>query len=155
MNTAFFNQNHIEFFEDGGNAYAIENGTTTQVQPGDKYFELVSGLMSTPRHIPSSEDVLQYISDNFSGFNQTADIVDGEVADHDGAKAALVNGAKITPREREVIGHISHGMADKQVADVLHISTLTVSKILQNIREKIHATSKYHIVSLSFNAGLI
>jgi DNA-binding CsgD family transcriptional regulator len=90
-----------------------------------------------------------------SGFNHNADVVDGKLVDFDGDKHALINQHEVTPRERDIIQLIGDGKADKQIADMLGISINTVLTIIARMREKMCATSKYHIVSMAAKAGII
>lgn len=60
------------------------------------------------------------------------------------ASAAL---AELTARERELLGHVALGLADKEVADVLSLSVWTVKNHLRHIYEKLHVRSRTEAVA--------
>jgi len=164
LNRALTEKGHVEYFifEDGI-AMAMEAGVTVPVRPGNKYYQLIlSVLLDHPTYskLYSSFDnepdfVFRFIHWYLSGFNQSADIVDGHLSDFDGEKHALINQHIVTPRERDIIQLMSEGNADKQIADLLGISINTVLTIIARMRVKMCATSKYHIVSMAAKAGII
>lgn len=163
MNQSLTAEYYIEFFEKDGRFYALEAGHVTEVTPGSRYYLIALEVaVSHPDYQKlkkvyslGNELVYGFLHDYLSGFNHTADVVDGKLCDCDGSRVAIVGESTITPRERDVIREISEGYADKQVADRLQIATNTVITILKNLREKTGATSKYHIVSLAAKAGVI
>jgi DNA-binding CsgD family transcriptional regulator len=163
MNQSLTAINCIEYFEKDGRFYALTGGVVSEVLPGTRlYLIALEAAVSHPdypkfkkKYHMGNDLVFGFLHDYLSGFNHTADIVDGKLCDADGDRVAMVGESTITPRERDVIREISKGFADKQVADRLHIATNTVITILKNLREKTGATSKYHIVSLAAKAGVI
>jgi len=56
--------------------------------------------------------------------------------------AAIEPEAELTPREMDVLGWVAKGLASKEVADVLGISTNTVSIHLKHIYSKLHVCSR-------------
>jgi DNA-binding NarL/FixJ family response regulator len=48
----------------------------------------------------------------------------------------------ITPREEEILMHLSKGLTYQEIADVLFISVGTIKKHIYNIYEKLHVSSK-------------
>lgn len=55
--------------------------------------------------------------------------------------------AELTPRERELLGHVARGLADKEVAEVLQLSVWTVKNHLRHIYEKLHVRSRTEAVA--------
>ena len=163
MNQSLTTKGCIEFFEKDGRFYAMEAGIVSEVLPGTRHYLIaLEAAVSHPDYPKlkkkfemGNDLVFGFLHDYLSGFNHTADVVDGHLCDADGDRVAMVGDSTITPRERDVIREISEGYADKQVADRLQIATNTVITILKNLREKTGATSKYHIVSLAAKAGVI
>jgi DNA-binding CsgD family transcriptional regulator len=163
MNESLTCNDCIEYFIKDGKYYALSGGVVSEVTPGSQLY--LTALIAVVSHKDYDNLVKKYgkgndlvygfIRDYLSGFNHTADIVDGKLIDCDGERVTIINQATVTPREKDIIRCISDGLCDKQVADLLGISVLTVNTILKNLRTKIHATSKYHIVSLSAKAGLV
>ncbi len=55
----------------------------------------------------------------------------------------------LTPREIEILEHLSLGLVTAQIADQLFISDRTVRKHVENIYEKLHVHSKYEAIQLA------
>ena len=62
---------------------------------------------------------------------------------------------RLTPREIEVVEQISNGRSDKEIAHRLGCAVRTVVAHGQNIRLKLHALNRAHIVTKAFEAGLL
>ncbi|MDQ2652742.1 MAG: tetratricopeptide repeat protein [Chloroflexota bacterium] len=61
----------------------------------------------------------------------------------------------LTARERDVLGLLAMGWADKEIAASLAITRRTASKYVVSIRAKLHASSRTAAVSAAYEAGLI
>ncbi len=61
----------------------------------------------------------------------------------------------LTARERDVLGLLAMGWADKEIASSLAITRRTASKYVVSIRAKLHAPSRTAAVSAAYEAGLI
>lgn len=55
----------------------------------------------------------------------------------------------LSQREKEILQHTINGYAATQVAEILHISVLTVRRHIANIYEKLHVNSKAQILQLA------
>jgi FixJ family two-component response regulator len=55
----------------------------------------------------------------------------------------------LTPREREVMALVVHGMPNKQVAEELHVTEITVKVHRRNIMHKMHARSLPDLVRMA------
>lgn len=55
---------------------------------------------------------------------------------------------QLTPREHEILEHISQGFADKEIADRLDISYYTVRVHVKHIYEKLHVRSRTEAMKL-------
>jgi len=166
LNKALTEQGSIEYFIDPWNGLimAMEAGVTVPVNPDrNRYYDLILNILiehpvyskMRSRYPNDVQFVFDFIRWYLSGFNQNADIVDGQLTDFDGDKHALINHVEVTPRERDIIHLMGDGKADKEIADLLGISINTVLTIIARMREKMCATSKYHIVSMAAKAGII
>lgn len=51
-------------------------------------------------------------------------------------EAPTADGGQLTPKELEVLGLLSQGLSNLQIADLLHISNKTVSTHKKNIQRK-------------------
>ncbi len=61
----------------------------------------------------------------------------------------------LTPREQQVLEQISKGRSDKEIANRLGCAVRTIVVHGQNIRYKLHALNRAHIVTKAFEAGLL
>jgi two-component system, NarL family, response regulator YdfI len=61
----------------------------------------------------------------------------------------------LTPREREVLQRLASGLANKQIADQLHISEHTVKFHVASILGKLGASTRTEAVSLGIRHGLV
>src|SRR6266446_1607782 len=97
-------------------------------------------------------------------------LVRGELLDtirlvHGGAKwiqaevassiATHVADTALTGREVEVLGLISHGKSNKQIAYNLSINEETAKTHVKNILAKLHANDRTHAVTLGLRRGII
>jgi DNA-binding NarL/FixJ family response regulator len=60
-------------------------------------------------------------------------------------KAAVLDGVRMTRREREVIELIGDGMSNKEIAQRLHIATDTVKSHVRNVMEKLALHTRLQI----------
>ena len=61
---------------------------------------------------------------------------------------------KLTPREREVLALLVHGLANKEIARELVISTNTVKRYLKSVFEKLGVDSRAAAVARAMSAGM-
>ncbi|MCA1839386.1 MAG: LuxR C-terminal-related transcriptional regulator [Actinomycetota bacterium] len=59
----------------------------------------------------------------------------------------------LTPREKEILGLLSHGFSNKQIAENLYVSEHTVRTHVQNLRSKLNVRSKFQAAMLLMQAG--
>lgn len=79
-------------------------------------------------------------------------------------QAAVVGGLRIrrnddrpllTPREREVLGHISQGLSAPEIGRRLHVSPATVKTHLQSLYEKLGVSERAAAVAEAMRRGLL
>ena len=61
--------------------------------------------------------------------------------------------ARLTPREEEVLGYLSKGFANKEIAVKMSVSYETVRDHLRNIYEKLHVHSRTEAVARFLNSS--
>lgn len=61
----------------------------------------------------------------------------------------------LTDREREVLQCIAHGLSSKQCALQLGIAPRTVERHVENLRNKLNARNKPHLVAKALSGGHI
>jgi PAS domain S-box-containing protein len=66
-----------------------------------------------------------------------------------------VRAQKLTPREVEVLGMLAAGHPTPEIAERLHISTLTARNHIQNILEKLEVHSKAEAVAFAFQQHIL
>ncbi len=61
----------------------------------------------------------------------------------------------LTPREQEVLKHLSKGLNHNEISDNLNISSATVRKHIENIYKKLHVRNKLEAINIANKARLI
>jgi LuxR family transcriptional regulator, transcriptional regulator of spore coat protein len=67
----------------------------------------------------------------------------------------LTNGPVLTPREREILEFVAQGLSTKQVAQNIDIAPRTVDRHVENIRLKLRAKNRSHMVACALMEGLL
>jgi DNA-binding NarL/FixJ family response regulator len=62
---------------------------------------------------------------------------------------------KLTPRELEVLRHITLGQANPEIAAALHVSRETIKTHVTNVLDKLGARDRTHAAVLAYELGLI
>lgn len=62
--------------------------------------------------------------------------------------------AHLTAREREILHHVAAGLANRAIAERVHLSTKTVSNHLTNVFAKLQVTSRAQAIVRARDAGL-
>ena len=62
---------------------------------------------------------------------------------------------ELSQRELEVLDSIARGLSSKQCALELGIAPRTVERHVENLRNKLHARNKPHLVAKALSGGLI
>jgi len=65
-------------------------------------------------------------------------------------KFKLKEAVRMTAREREVIGFLGEGLANKEIAQKIHVSTYTVKSHIHNIMEKLALHTRLEIANYSY-----
>ena len=63
--------------------------------------------------------------------------------------------ATLTPREREILGWMTSGLQNKEVAQRLDLSPATVRNHVHNILDKLGVHSKLEAVCLAYRSGWV
>jgi DNA-binding NarL/FixJ family response regulator len=71
-----------------------------------------------------------------------------------GTDAAAANGPTLTQRESEIVALVSQGLQNKQIADKLFISHITVRHHLTSIFAKVGVSSRLELIVYAYNQGL-
>ncbi len=68
---------------------------------------------------------------------------------------ALINDPVLTPREIEILEYVTLGLSAKEVARHVAISPRTVERHVENVRLKLRAKNRAHMVACAVRAGLL
>ncbi|GAA4327592.1 hypothetical protein GCM10023149_31090 [Mucilaginibacter gynuensis] len=175
--------NNVEFFVDADlQAYKLKNGTRIAFDDFDnetmdvirrnmwQYPEKVAELMLMG--ITNTHEMLrQYLICNYGGFDNKADMVDGQLQEseywpcpkrgqcpHEGRLCDNLRtdtGEVLTRREIEVLKVVAKGKLDKEIADQLFISLGTVTTHTKNIRAKTGLYRKVDLARFATQKNLI
>ncbi|MGA8046677.1 MAG: response regulator transcription factor [Dermatophilaceae bacterium] len=63
--------------------------------------------------------------------------------------------SRLTDREREVLIHIGHGLANREIADELHLGESTVKTHVKRILMKLALRDRVHAVVYAYESGLL
>jgi DNA-binding NarL/FixJ family response regulator len=64
-------------------------------------------------------------------------------------------GNALTPREEEVLGHVVHGLCNKEIANRLELSVGTVKSHLRAVYAKLDVRSRTHAVAVAGKRGIL
>ncbi|HEU4493618.1 MAG TPA: response regulator transcription factor [Rubrobacteraceae bacterium] len=70
-------------------------------------------------------------------------------------REAQALGAKLTPREREVLQALAEGLSDKEIAQRLHVGVGTVHSHVANILSKLEVSSRLQALVFAVRHGLV
>jgi DNA-binding NarL/FixJ family response regulator len=62
---------------------------------------------------------------------------------------------QITPRERDILTALGHGMTNREIAAHLHLAESTVKNYIGRIFTKLDARDRVHATIIAFRAGLV
>jgi DNA-binding NarL/FixJ family response regulator len=69
-------------------------------------------------------------------------------------KEAVPATAALSPRENEILQHLSRGLLYKEIADLLHIATNTVRQHIHRIYEKLHVQNRTEAINKAYKKNL-
>jgi DNA-binding NarL/FixJ family response regulator len=67
----------------------------------------------------------------------------------------LVEKTYFSPKEREILAYLSYGCSYEEIGESLHLSSRTIQKHTDSLREKLNAKDKAHLICLAFRSGLV
>lgn len=172
---------NVEFFAKGESVFAIVQSQMLppSAWPGwlkdvilrdmEKNPEAVQALVDA-EFITDQEMMEQYIRCRYSALDNQPDMVSGRLQDTEYVDCSLrgrcpyegrlcnllkaTNGT-LTNREIQVLRLIPEGLLDKEIAERMAISVLTVGVYMKNIREKTGYRNKAELVRFAFEKNLI
>jgi len=74
----------------------------------------------------------------------------GDARTHDPARLAV-----LTPRERETVALVAHGLSNQEIAERLVVSPFTVRAHVQRAMTKLQARDRAQLVVIAFQSGLV
>jgi DNA-binding NarL/FixJ family response regulator len=109
---------------------------------------LVADFLTTIRAVAAGQKVLPSILSG-SLFSQ---IVEHAVG---GGRKNLNKAIRMTKREQEVIGYISDGLSNKEIAQKLSVATYTIKSHVHNIMEKLALHTRLQVANYTFTDGTL
>lgn len=68
---------------------------------------------------------------------------------------SLASAPTLTRREIEILEYVTEGLSAKEVARCINISPRTVDRHIENVRLKLHAKNRTHMVVRAVKEGLL
>ena len=172
---------NVEFFAQGDQIFALTQGNMIRSEdwPEELLQAIEEDMALHPKAVEALveadivgrlESIQQYIKCRFSALDTEPDMINGKLQSpeytdcslrgscpYEGRLCELLKApfGTLTHREIEVLRLIPEGMVDKEIADRLGISPLTVAVFMRNIREKTGAKNKPELVRFAFLKNLI
>lgn len=173
--------NNVEFFAQGDHVFALMQGKMLSISDWpDSLIEAIERDMELhPKAIEAlvqadivghHEMIQQYIKCRFSALDNEADVINGKLQSPEYTDCALRGSCPyegrlcellkaphgtLTHREIEVLRLIPEGLLDKEIAEKLGISPLTVGVYMKNLREKTGYKNKAELVRFAYDKNLI
>jgi DNA-binding CsgD family transcriptional regulator len=144
----------IEFFVLQGKIFMVQSGQTIAYEDfSPQTFDLLKAIMvkctAWKEYSRKYEDPFaEFIANNFANFDNESDV------DEDG-NAHFEKHEHLSRMELEYIKLSTEDLADKQIADRMHIRLNTVTTYRQRIANKLHLASKVGIAIWAIEKGLI
>jgi DNA-binding NarL/FixJ family response regulator len=86
----------------------------------------------------------------------TKRLIEAYVAQPEHATTATPEGLdELSPRELEVLGFVARGSTNREIADALYLSPLTVKTHVSRILMKLRARDRVQLVVIAYQAGLV
>jgi DNA-binding NarL/FixJ family response regulator len=136
----------------------------TGVRAPEQYISAVRmGVMGLVRKEQAAEVLIQAIEKVYAGetwlerslvARVLAEIAGQRTAEQEQAAIEIAKIARLTAREREVIGLIGEGLYNKQLAARLSITEATVSHHLTSIFDKLGLANRFDLVVYAYRHGL-
>jgi len=172
---------NVEFFAAGDDVFAFNDGHMySPDQWEERLLEAIERDMElNPQAVESLVDlgiegrmamIIQYIKCRYSVLDNEPDVISGKlqspeytdcklrgICPYEGRLCVLLKApfGTITHREIEVLKLIPEGLADKEIADRLGISALTVPVHMKHLRNKTGAKNKTELVKFAFTKNLL
>lgn len=173
--------NNVEFFAQDGQVFAFVQGEMLHTTAWPQWLKdaVTKDMEAHPQAIECLVDadlvseiemIEQYVKCRYSAMDNEADVMNGKLQSteyvdcslrgtcpYEGRLCDLLKApfGTLTHREIEVLKLIPEGMLDKEIADQLGISPLTVTVYMKNLREKTGAKNKAELVRFAFSKNLI
>ncbi len=172
---------NVEFFAQGEQVFAIMGGQMHPIQTWPdwlaqaieddmaKHPEAVEALVDADI-VGRAEMIEQYVKCRYSVLDNSPDMINGQLqpteyttcslrgtCPYEGRLCDLLKAphGTLTHREIAVLKLIPEGLLDKEIAERLGISPLTVGVYMRNLREKIGANNKASLVRFALQKRLI
>lgn len=81
------------------------------------------------------------------------DTLFSKIVDHavKNGNVKVKDASRMTKREREVVRHLSEGLSNKEIAQKMHISSLTIKSHIHNIMEKLALHTRLEVANYTYS----
>ena len=69
--------------------------------------------------------------------------------------ARRVSRIQLSPREQEVLGFVAHGLTNREIADLMHLSHRTVRNHVVNCLDKLEVKDRTEAAAVAVQRGLV
>lgn len=178
---AGINCDNVEFFAQDDQVFAFHAGKMLPLSDWPQWLKdaVMKDMEVHPKAVECLVDagivtdlemIAQYVRCRYSALDNEADVIDGKLqgseyvdcslrgtCPYEGRLCELLKApfGTLTHREIEVLRLIPEGLLDKEIADRLGISVLTVGVYMKNLREKTGYKNKAELVRFAYEKNLI
>lgn len=172
---------NVEFFAGESEVFALVQGKMLQQHEWPQWLidAVLADMEIHPKAVEclvdadivkESDMISQYVRCRYSALDNEADVIDGKLQQtefvdcalrgtcpYEGRLCELLKApfGTLTHREIEVLRLIPEGLLDKEIADRLGISPLTVGVYMKSLREKTGYKNKAELVRFAYQKNLI
>jgi LuxR family maltose regulon positive regulatory protein len=118
------------------------------------FVDLGPGLGTLLSRLDLDEEGLRYVGEILGAFGQPAVQTGGDIA----AAPAATQTIDVDPlsnREQQILKLLAERLSNKEIADRLHVSTVTIKRHAANIYQKLGVHSRRQAVAKAFGLGMI
>jgi ATP/maltotriose-dependent transcriptional regulator MalT len=136
--------------------YAIENAAPSKlVRPFVELGSHIKELLITLKDQSIEAVFVDSIIDSISVKGHPKEVLPEYSSDKDKFISQSELDEQLSPREQDILVHVSSGLRNKEIANKLYVSTDTIKKHLYNTFRKLHVNNRIELVNKAKSMGLI
>jgi ATP/maltotriose-dependent transcriptional regulator MalT len=136
--------------------YAIENAAPSKLmRPFVELGSHIKELLITLKDQSIEAVFVDSIIDSISVKGHPKEVLPEYSSDKDKFISQSELDEQLSPREQDILVHVSSGLRNKEIANKLYVSTDTIKKHLYNTFRKLHVNNRIELVNKAKSMGLI